>query len=248
MRRLCVLFAGLCLLIAAATANAYGKTREDIYPQEIASETIRRKAEAFIDEAMRAAGDTRRYTVELVHVPRAIRTPEGEIDFMPSLPYGLRLWGNTAVYMDVLVNGAPFRRIKCQFKLHVFDKVAVAARPLTPNQPLTSADFRFEEQEIGARGQRFLTDARDIEGRVVSRPLSIGMPILRSMLKFPVIVEAGASVTLISRLNGIEVKTAGVALEPGREGAIIRVRNENSRKVLRGRVLDAFTVEIVQKR
>ena len=227
--------------------EAYGKTRADLYPQEISADTIRQAATDFIDESMRAAGDTRRYTVELVHIPRALRAPEGEIRFLPSLPYGLRLWGNTAVYMDVLVDGAPFRRVKCQFKLHVFDKVAVAARPLAPNQPLTAADFRFEEQELGARGQRFLTDAAELTGKVISRPLAAGMPILRSMLKVPVIIEAGASVTLISRRSGIEVKTEGVALEPGREGAIIRVRNETSRRVVRGRVLDAFTVEIVQK-
>ena len=44
MRRLCVLLAGLCLFVFAASAEAYGKTRADLYPQEIAVETLRQTA------------------------------------------------------------------------------------------------------------------------------------------------------------------------------------------------------------
>ncbi len=73
------------------------------------------------------------------------------------------------------------------------------------------------------------------------------MPILRAMLKMPDILQAGSPVTLISKVNGVEVKMEGVALEPGHEGEIIRVMNTASRKILRGRILDEFTVEIVRK-
>jgi flagella basal body P-ring formation protein FlgA len=65
------------------------------------------------------------------------------------------------------------------------------------------------------------------------------------MLKLPDIIKAGAPVTLISRVNGVEVKIDGVALEAGHAGEVIRVRNTSSRKVLRGRIVDEATVEIV---
>ena len=180
-------------------------------------------------------------------MPRILRAPEGAVSFVPSLPYGVRFWGNTAVYMDVLVDGTPFRTVKCQFKVHLFDRVAVAARPIMAGQPLTSSDFRFEEQELGSRGKNYLTDGTEIVGKTLSRPLAIGTPIQRSMLKTPDLLKAGAPVTLISRLNGVEVKMDGIALEAGGAGKIIRVRNTTSRKVLRGRIIDEFTVEIVHK-
>ncbi len=123
----------------------------------------------------------------------------------------------------------------------------MAARPLAPGQPLTESDFRFEEQELGSRGKNFLTDGNEIVGKTLSRPLAIGTPIQRSMLKTPDLLKAGAPVTLISRLNGVEVKMDGIALEAGGAGKIIRVRNTASRKVLRGRIIDEFTVEIVHK-
>ena len=206
---------------------------------------MQRQAIAFIDETMQKSGDTRRYTVEKASMPRILRAPEGEVRFVPSLPYGVRFWGNTAVYMDVLVDGAPFRTVKCQFKVHVFDHVAVAARPIMAGQPLTQSDFRFEEQEVGARAQNYLTKTDEIVGKVLSRSLSVGAPLWRTMLKTPNILKAGAPVTLVSRVNGVEVKIDGVALEAGHAGDIIRVKNTTSRKVLRGRIVDESTVEIV---
>ena len=247
MRRFCCVFAAVLFWAFAAVAGAYGMTPEDVYPQEISSEDIQREAVAYIDETMAALGDTRRYTIETVHIPRALRAPEGEITFEAKTPNGLRFWGNTAVYMDVLVDGAPFRQVKCQFKMHVFDRVAVAARPLVPGQPLTAADYRFEEQEVGTKGAKFMGENDVLVGKVLSRSLSIGMPILRTMLKLPDIVQPGSPVTLISKQNGVAVKMEGVALEAGHEGEVIRVRNTASRKILRGRILDEFTVEIVRK-
>ncbi|MBR5162871.1 MAG: flagellar basal body P-ring formation protein FlgA, partial [Schwartzia sp.] len=102
-----------------------------------------------------------------------------------------------------------------------------------------------EEQEVGSRAQNFLTEADEIVGKVLSRSLSIGAPLWRTMLKTPVLMKAGAPVTILSRVNGVEVKMDGLALEAGRAGDIIRVKNTASRKVLRGRVIDEVTVEIV---
>ena len=50
---------------------------------------------------------------------------------------------------------------------------------------------------------------------------------------------------LVLDTNGITIRAEGVALEPGRIGYEIRVRNVRSGKILRGKVLDAHTVQII---
>ena len=58
------------------------------------------------------------------------------------------------------------------------------------------------------------------------------------------VLEAGDPVTLVTNYNGIEVKAEGVALQRGRVGERIRVRNARSAKVLLGTVVDAHTVRL----
>ena len=65
------------------------------------------------------------------------------------------------------------------------------------------------------------------------------------MVQSPIVIESGVNVTIISSKNGIKISAAGIAMQRGRIGKIIRVRNAASKKVLRAKVIDARTVEIV---
>lgn len=64
-------------------------------------------------------------------------------------------------------------------------------------------------------------------------------------LSNPVLVKRGDAVTMIARVEGIEVSTAGEALDAGGEGTIVRVRNASSGQVVRMRVAGPGTVEPV---
>ncbi len=215
--------------------------------QIIASETLVDLAADHIGATLEEAQETRRFKVAPTHAPRPVLAPEGELTYEVTTPNGLRYWGNTAVYIRILVDGEPLRQVILQFKIHMYDRVAVAARPLRARQVLTEADVRFEEQEIGTKEQRYFFDATELVGKVITRGLAAGQPILRSLVKKPVLIEAGAPVTIVANVNGVEVKTEGVALEPGREGDVIRARNQASRRVVRVRVLDAGTVEVLSR-
>ena len=65
------------------------------------------------------------------------------------------------------------------------------------------------------------------------------------MLQQPIVMDVGTPVTIRVNYHGIEVSANGIAMQRGRLGAKIRVRNVASGKVLRGTVVDAATVEIV---
>ena len=68
----------------------------------------------------------------------------------------------------------------------------------------------------------------------------------QSMLQNPIIMQAGIPISIVANVNGVNIKTEGVTLQRGRKDDIIRVRNTRSAKVLRAKVLDAATVEVVQ--
>lgn len=67
---------------------------------------------------------------------------------------------------------------------------------------------------------------------------------LASGVEAPVLVKAGATVEISMEGHGMKIATKGVALSPGREGGVIRVRAAVSGKVLSGTVTNSGTVEI----
>ena len=53
----------------------------------------------------------------------------------------------------------------------------------------------------------------------------------------------GRVVLIEARSGPIQVTASGEALEPGRQGDVVRVRNVNTGKVIRARVVDTGTVQ-----
>ncbi|WP_123768488.1 flagella basal body P-ring formation protein FlgA [Vulcaniibacterium tengchongense] len=59
------------------------------------------------------------------------------------------------------------------------------------------------------------------------------------------LLRRGDPVVLVSRIAGAEVRGSGRALGPGRLGATVSVENVGSRRIIRGRVVAAGTVEVL---
>lgn len=234
----------LGLLFSAGTVEAYGLTPEEMFPQTLSSEALEELAINHIEALLTEGGERRRHTVTAAHVPRPLSLPDGEVSCEVTTPNGLRYWGNTVVAINVFVDGTPFRKLTCQFRIHLFDTIVVAARGIQARQTLSTEDLRLEEQEIGASSDKYYTDPADVVGLVSSRRFAPGQPILRAMVKKPQIIKGGDIVVIVALVNGVEVRMEGVALGAGREGEAIRVRNLASRKIIRARVIDAGTVEV----
>ena len=65
-----------------------------------------------------------------------------------------------------------------------------------------------------------------------------------NMLTSPLVLRVGSPVHIVVHSGGISLRAEGIAMEQGRIGRLIRVRNVRSGKVLRGRVIDEETVEV----
>jgi flagellar basal body P-ring formation protein FlgA len=190
--------------------------------------------------------ETRRYTVEILKVPQPLSVSTGVLTYNVSIPNGIRYGGMTAVYIVVKLDGAPYRKVVCYVRVHVYDQVVMAAKNLLPEQILGEADLRQAECEVSTVVAKYLLSPDAVIGRVVNRRVREGTMLTESMVQNPVIMEAGVPVSIVANVNGIKIKTEGVTLQRGRADDIIRVRNTRSSKVLRARVVDTVTVEIVQ--
>lgn len=122
--------------------------------------------------------------------------------------------------------------------------VAVAAGPVAPNEALTDAQVMLDRRDISNIADP-ITRPEDAVGQMSRRMLRAGDILRSGQLASPVMVKRGDAVTMQARRDGIEVSTAGEALDAGARGAMVRVRNANSGQVVRMRVAGPGLVEPV---
>lgn len=127
----------------------------------------------------------------------------------------------------------------------VYRDVAVASRSLRRGHQLSSADMMLEERDTGQLRQGFVGNPATALGMELRRPLKAGEPVRVGLLTEPTVVERGDQVRLRAQIGTISVDTTGTALGSGRVGDQVRVRNDRSERIVRGRITGPGSVEVI---
>ena len=133
-------------------------------------------------------------------------------------------------------------RLEYIVRARISASVVVVAAPVVANELLTDAHLAVAQRDITTIADPVVA-AQDAVGQTSRRSLRAGDVLRSSSLTAPVLVKRGDAVVMIARIEGIEVSTAGEALDAGAKGATIRVKNSASGQTLRMRVTAPGTVE-----
>ncbi|SHK54368.1 flagella basal body P-ring formation protein FlgA [Selenomonas ruminantium] len=237
----CLLF---CVSLPQAEALYGGRQQAEAFPQMMSSQKLSGIARQQVELELHKIGEKRRYVLTLTTSPPDMRLPAGKIRYEAELPGKLRYGNVQPVHIRVYINEKLYRRTICYYRVQVFEKVLVAGSNLPLEQGISEKAVRLEEREVFGGAGRYLTKYEDIAGRVPVRYIHMGQPLEQNMLQNPVVINTGSPVKLVTSYHGVQVKAEGVALQKGRVGGSIRVRNARSGKMLVGKVVDAETVEI----
>jgi flagella basal body P-ring formation protein FlgA len=139
-------------------------------------------------------------------------------------------------------NDTPGWRYEYIVRARVTAMVAIAAAPVAANEALTDAQVTIERRDISNIADP-ISSPEEAVGQMSRRMLRPGDILRSGQLSAPVLVKRGDAVLMVARREGIEVSTAGEALDAGARGAMIRVRNAGSGQVVRMRVAGPGTVE-----
>lgn len=234
--------------MGAPTAEALygGGTQAERFPQVLSEADFRRIAEECIDEYFANTGETRRREVTFLRAT-SLRLPAGEITTKASLTAGVRYTGSTPIRIQIFINGRLYRSLSVYYQIRLYDTVLVATHDLRVDEPVMMNDVRTQEITVTSDSAKYLKNISDIEGRVPARAIKADTPLTESLFQQPIAIEAGAPVTIMAKYGAVSVNAMGVALQRGRLGQIIRVRNTASGKMLLAKVVDGQTVEITGK-
>lgn len=214
--------------------------------QTVSGETLLAAAEAAIKERLGiAAGrETMETTVAALTTPHDVIVPLGQTDFKADIPAGIRFNTPTTVNVTINVNGHPFSAVGVKFNVKAYQNVVVTARSMAAFEVITPDSLRLERFDIG-RLTGYITDSAKVLGLRTRRPVTAGTPLCEAAIEKPPVVKRGSAVTVLARVGEIVVTANGQALQEGSEGAIIRVQNLNSNKIINARVVDGATVQVI---
>lgn len=120
--------------------------------------------------------------------------------------------------------------------------VVVATTAVPANRVLTEDALAQERRRLTNMAAAVSTLETAV-GQSSTRALRAGQVVLPNVLALPILVKRGDGITIRARSAAVEVKVAGEALESGRRGDFIRVRNASTGKVIRARVVRSGMVE-----
>ncbi|MGH8290244.1 MAG: flagellar basal body P-ring formation chaperone FlgA [Steroidobacteraceae bacterium] len=109
---------------------------------------------------------------------------------------------------------------------------------------LTTADVVPETRLVGGLAVGYITDPAQLAHGTLRHPMPAGAVLTSGDLLPDFMVRQGEEVTLVAAVGGIEVRAAGLALQNGRQGALIRVQNASSAKVVQGVVESDRVVDV----
>ena len=121
----------------------------------------------------------------------------------------------------------------------------IVVRPVSRGDLLTREDLGLQTLSRSAGGG--FTDIDELVGRRAKKSLRTGFVVHDRHLQPDWMVHAKQSVSVVNNTGGIQVTTAGIALENGRLGDLVKVRNLSSNSILHGFVAGTKKISIGTK-
>jgi flagella basal body P-ring formation protein FlgA len=185
-----------------------------------------------------------RLVIEPISHPRDRQMPMGKHDLSPEL-YGSTATGSTQrVMVHILVDGQPFGQEEVSLRIRRYAKIAVAKGTISKGDAVTADKVAYEERDRMTLASDAILEGESLDGLQAVQPIMAGAPLTHHSVAEPAAIHRGDAITLRARIGGITVSTPATAMEDGRPGQAIRVKNGSSNQETRGQVVDAHTVEV----
>jgi len=229
---------GAAALLCAALSLSMGVAAAGAAIQSL--DSIRGAAEAFVRSQMPPGQSDIVITVARLDPRLRLAPCGGKLD--ASLLSGARVQAQ----MSIAVGCHRSADWKIYVPVTVESRIQVWAlrTPEVQGARLTTADIVPETRLVGGLAVGYLTDAVQLAHGTLRHPLPAGAVLTSEDLLPDFLVRQGEQVTLVANIDGIEVRAAGLALQNGRSGALIRVQNASSTRVVQGIVEGDRVVDV----
>jgi len=152
--------------------------------------------------------------------------------------------GVQSFQLGFVVGGRQVKTVWAQAEVQIFDEVMVTSKPLAYLEAITPENVRRARREVSTLFTRPFTKIEDVAARQAARAIPVNQILTPTMVQLPQVVRSGSPVTLVYENARVRAEAAGQAVEGGKVGDVIRVKNISSGQILEGQVVNSHEVII----
>ena len=147
--------------------------------------------------------------------------------------------------MRIDIGGVEYARINVGPYISINLPIVVASHDIERGSIIGEGDLSIETRDLtGKRLNKPLIDTAEAVGLEAKQKIKDDDPVLSRHLEKPLLVERGKDVTAIVYATGVQVTLIGQALDNGRMGDTVRVKNRATGKIITGEVIGHRLVEV----
>lgn len=230
MTRFSLIFALALLITNAPHAEPQWQSHESIY-------------EAVKNYVAHNINTTAEYEINLVPLMAQVKLPLCAEPIRASTPNLLKA-GRTAV--NVRCNVGKTWAIFVSATITPFENIVVLTQPLQRNEKITERHITLARRDVSTLHENYLTQFDAVLHKQVTRNLAAGAILMQKDLIEPKLVKRGDRVTITAEKSGIGISMNGIAQSDGSRGQMIRVKNQNSERVINATIIDVGKVSVTQ--
>lgn len=128
--------------------------------------------------------------------------------------------------------------------IKVYENVIILSRPLHRGEIINRQDLRIEKRDISKLRGDFVTQIEQIENKQATRDTPAGTIFgLRGFIE-PKLIKRGDKIIISSAQPAFTIRMNGVAMMDGTKGQLIRIKNENSGRIINATVIESGWVAV----
>ena len=227
----------ICLLLALGKSNAFC-SQKDILDQEKLGKAIKEH----IEKNMPWPADSVR--IELTSQLPEIAEVKGRLSFKVESRSKEDYLGDTSFTVRIFQNAVFFKEETVRVRIEVLREFVVSTNNLGRDTIITGSDVSLQKKWVRLIPINVISTLEEAIGKIICVSIRPNTEITRSMLKEVMPVKNGKMVHIVLDNGVMEITTMGLSEEDGADGAIVKVRNITSSKIIYARVIGKAKVKV----
>jgi flagellar basal body P-ring formation protein FlgA len=194
------------------------------------------------DTVTRNINTSGEYEISVLPLDSLLKLPECTEPLEAFTTTDLIKAGRTSI--GVRCNGEKKWSIFTSAVIKIYENVIVLSRPVQRGEIITRQHLAIEKKDVSKLRGDFVTQAEQIENKQAARYIQTGaIPGLRSFIE-PKLIKRGDKIIISTIQPAFSIRMSGVAMMDGSKDQLIRIKNENSGRIISATVIEAGLVSV----